>query len=319
MDSPAFAVNGMFSAVKVGHSSFSGNTVSVAKPSVESTPGVTMAVDQFQKQFQKFGKIGIDYTRPKKLSSYVRSGVSVQIAFPNNRSMAGHYSISNCGKTSGASKIFMKYDEYCAKGMLQTYKRSAIPYGVYTPKCTEGTQPFVAYDVRVFNRTQAFRQAQKPVNVRLREQYEARKKSVILAHNCSREESQFKNMPMSCATFLAGKMEALGACYRTVRPTSKEEDFMAESVRSQIYTSMNPKGVYGVGACEDGYSPGDADLRRVIALASEYRAAQQTPSTVTGQQYSSCNVARQLFVHECSYEETLVNQFPAVAAAMCRY
>lgn len=319
MDSPAFAVNGMFSAVKVGNSSFSGKTVATTKTGPKSSSNVTMAVDAFQRKFQSFGKIGIDYTRPKKLASFVRTGYSTELGFPNNKCMAGHYSISDCNKPNGASKIFMKYDQYCAKGMLMTYKRSAIPYGEYTPKCTEGTQPFVAFNVRAFNRNQAFRQAQKPINVRLREKYEARKLCNVLAHNCSREEAQFKNMPMSCSTYLAGKMEALGACYRTVRPTSKEEDYMAGSVRSQLYAKMNPSGVFGVGYCEDGFSRGDAELRRVIALASEYRAAQQPAGTVTSQQYASASMARQLFVHDCDHEETLVDTYPAVAAAMCRY
>lgn len=194
-----------------------------------------------------------------------------------------------------------------------------MPYGVYTTKCTEGTVPFMAYDVRVFNRTNAFRQAQKPVNVRLHEKYEARKACFSLAHNCSREEDQFKAMPMSCATFLAGKMEATGACYRSVRSSTVEEDYMAGSVRAQMYKKMNPTGVYTVGSCEDGHAKGDADLRRVVALASEYRALQQSAPTVTGQMYASARTARELFTHNCHHEETQVSDYPAVAAALCKY
>nr|P34784.1 RecName: Full=R-phycoerythrin gamma chain, chloroplastic; Flags: Precursor [Aglaothamnion neglectum]AAA32635.1 R-phycoerythrin gamma subunit [Aglaothamnion neglectum] len=317
MASPAFAVNGMFTPVKLS-GSFTASMPVDSKPAASAT-GVRMVVDPLQRKYQSIGKIGVDYSRPKKLATYVRSGYSVGMEFPNTPSMAGHYSLTDCDKAGGAAKILMKYDEYCAKGMLQVGKRAACRTGVYTTKCTEGTQPQMAFDVRVFNRTQAFRQAQKPVAARLREQYEARKACFVLAHNCSREEAQFKEMPMSCATFLASKMEATGACYRTVRPTSVAEDYMAGSVRAQLYTKLNPKGVYGVGACEDGHAKGDADQRRVIALASEYRAAAQSPSTVTGQQYKSAQLATQLFAHDCHHEQEQIYEYPAVAAAMCRY
>lgn len=317
MDSPAFAVNGMFSAVKVGNSSFSTNNVTTAKKM--QSANVTMVVDAFQRKFQSIGKINVDYSRPKKLSTYKRSGYSVGLDFPNSSTMAGHYSLTNCGQAGGSAKIMMKYDEFCAKGITMTYKRAAVPMGEYTTKCTEGTVPQMANESRIFNRTQAFRQAQKPVNIRLREKYEARKACFVLSHNCSREEAQFKEMPMSCATFLAGKMEAMGTCYRTVRPNTIEEDYMSGSVRAQLYTKMNPTGVYGTGACEDGHTQGDADLRRVLALASEYRAVQQSPSTVTAQMYESSRMARQLFAHDCHHEETQIYDYPAVAAAMCRY
>lgn len=320
MNSPAFTVSPMFSAVKVGNSSFTDNAVVARKAAARNTnAAVRMAVDPFMRKYQSPGKINVDYSRPKKLASYVRSGYSALIDFPNSPSMAGHYSLTNCDSNEGAAKILMKYDEYCAKGIMTTYKRSAIPYGVYTPKCTEGTVPGMAFDVRVFTRTSAFRQAQKPINVRLREKYETRKACFTMAHGCHREEQQFKEMPMAAATYMATGMEAKGACYRTVRPSSIAEDYMVGSVRAQIYKKMNPSGVYGVGACEDGHAKGDADLRRVIALASEYRAAQQSASAVTGSQYESAKVARQLFAHDCHHEETQIYDYPAVAAAMCRY
>lgn len=320
MDSPAFAVNGMFSAVKVGNSSFTANNVVTKSTNADAKPApVTMKVDAFQRKFQSIGKIGIDYARPKKLASFKRSGYSTGLDFPNSKTFAGFYSLTDCGRPGGATKIMMKYDEYCAKSMVTTYKKAGAPYGEYVPMCTEGTVPFQAFDTRVFNRTQAFRQSQKPVNIRLREKYEARKACFSLAHNCSREEEQFKQMPMSCATYLSGKMESMGTCYRTVRPTTKEEDYMSGSVRSQLYQKINPSGVYAVGICEDGYSKGEAETRRVIALASEYRAAQQSPSTVTRQQYDSAKMARQLFTHECHHEEVQVSDYPAVAAALCKY
>lgn len=322
MNSPAFApstsINGMFTTAKVGNTAFTKNNVSNKTTTVPTT-AVRMVVDPFQRKFQSFGKINVDYSRPKKLASYKRSGYSVSMDFPTQPSYAGHYSVTNCNNPSGSSKVLRKYDEYCAKGINMVYKRSAIPFGTYTPKCTEGTLPQQAFDKRVFNRTLAFRQAQKPVNVRLREQYENRKYCFTLAHGCSREEDQFKNMPMSCATYLAGRMEALGTCYRNVTPTSIPEDYMADGVRAQLTQKAHPTGVYRVGVCEEGFAKGDAEARRVTALAAEYRASQQSAATVTGQQYESARTARQLFASTCHHEETQIYKYPAVAAAMCRH
>ena len=316
MNTPAFTVSAMFTPAKVGVSSFT--TSLDTRRNVKTTSNVRMAVDAFQRKYQSIGKINIDYSRPKKLATYKRSGYpGATIEFPNQPSMAGHYSISNCNMPSGASKILMKYDEYCAKGMMQVYKRSACPTGVYTPKCTESTQPINAFSKRVFNRTLAFRQAQKPVNVRLREQYENRRACFALAHNCSREEAQFKDMPMSCATYLAGRAEALGTCYRNVPPSSVAEDYMANSVRSQLIAKNNPRGVYGIGFCEEGFAKGDAEALRVSVLGSQYRIANQSASALTGSQYASATTARQLYASSCHHEETQIYQYPAVAAAMC--
>lgn len=320
MDSPAFAVNGMFTAAKVGNSSFTTGLTCTAPKAKSATGNVTMAVDAFQKKFQTFGKIGIDYSRPKKLASYKRGGFdAANIDFPNQPSMAGKYSVTTCGITSGASKILMKYDEYCAKGMMQVFKRSAVPYGVYTTKCTEGTVAGSAYAKRVFNRTTAFRQAQKPVNVRLNELYETRRCAFIMANNCSREEDQFKSMPMSAATFMAGKTEAVGACYRLVTPSSVSEDYISSGVRAQMIQKAHPRGYFRVGVCMDGYAKGDVDERRVVGLASEYRTLQQGAAAVTGQKYEASRMAVKLYAQNCHHEQEQLYKWPASAAAFCRY
>lgn len=251
MDSAAFTVPGMFSATKVGSSSFT-TSLKCAKTTTQNT-GITMAVDAFQKKFQTFGKIGIDYSRPKKLAAYKRGGFdAASIEYPNQPSFAGKYQISNCGKMSGTSKIMMKYDEYCAKGMMQVFKRSAVPYGYYTTACTEGTTKGMAFDKRVFNRTLAFKQSQKPIKMRMTEMYETRRCAFIMANGCHREEQQFKNMPMSAATFMAGKSEATGACYRSVLPSSTAEDYMSSGIRMQLKAKGNPYGVYTIGGCVCG-------------------------------------------------------------------
>lgn len=317
MDSPAFAVTGMFTAAKVGNSAFTKNNVA-PKTTPTTSSAVRMVVDPFQRKFQSVGRINIDYSRPKKLATYKRSGYSGgDLDYPTQVSFAGHYSVTNCGQASGASKILMKYDEYCAKGMMQVYKRSACPTGVYNIRCTEATVKQQAFEKRVFNRTMAYRQAQKPVNVRLREQYANRKMCFALAHNCSREESQFKNMPMSAATYLAGRTEALGTCTRLVPPSSVAEDYMSQCVRSQMIAKNNPRGVYGIGFCEEGFAKGDAEARRVATLTGEFRAHQQSASALTAAQYNSAQTARQLFASTCHHEETQIYQYPTVAAALC--
>jgi hypothetical protein len=240
------AVPAMFSGATLTKSSFTTSAAPAASAPAKRA-SVTMAVDAFQRKFQSFGKINVDYSRPKKLASYKRSGGgnSGVLAYPSSASFAGHYSLTNCGKASGAKAILMKYDEYCAKGMVQTYKRSAVPTGVYTTKCTEATTPYGAAEgKRVFNRIQAFRQAQKPVNVRMAEKYAIRKACLIMANGCDREEKQFASMPMSAATFLAGKTEATGACFRNVLPTSTSEDYMASGIRAQLIAQKMPGGVY---------------------------------------------------------------------------
>lgn len=320
MDSPAFAVTGMFTATKVGTSSFVNNKVGASTPCAASTrPVTTMAVDAFQKKFQSLGKINVDYSRPKKLATYKRSGYPVSFDYPTSPAGAGHYSVSNCNVPGGAAKILMKYDEYCAKGMNQVYKRSAVPFGTYTTKCAEGTVRQAAYQKRVFNRTAAFRQAQKPVNVRLHERYENRRACFILSNCCSREEDQFKSMPMSCATYLACRAEAAGTCFRTVTPSSLAENYMASSVKSQLTQIAHPTGIYRVGVCEDGHASGDAEERRIASLASEFRAYQQSAAAVTGQQYESARTALKLYAHNCHHEEQQIYSYPAVAAAMCRH
>jgi hypothetical protein len=281
----------------------------------------TMRVDAFQRKFQTFGKIGVDYTQPKKLQSYKRSGAGAALVdYPNAATFAGHYSISNCGKQSGAAAILMKYDEYCAKGMLQTYKRAAVPMGVYTTKCAEARTPYgEAESKRMFNRTTAFRQAQKPVNVRLNEQYAARRHAVIMANGCSAEESKFAGMPMSCATFLQGNAEASGACFRSVLPQDTAEDYMASGIRAQTIAAKMPGGVYPLGYCMDGYKKGDAEERRCAALASEYRAQQASAFTTTHSAYEARRMAIKLYGHGCGHEEGQFSAMPAVSAAMIRY
>jgi hypothetical protein len=74
-----------------------------------------------------------------------------------------------------------------------------------------------------------------------------------------------------------------------------------------------------LGFCEDGHAKGQADDRRVAALAAEFRAQQASPSTVTKQAYAARQMADKLYSHSCHHESTQFNEMPAVAAAMMRY
>lgn len=316
MDMAAFAVNGMFTTPKLGN-----NFTSRVSCERRATPaGVTMAVDAFQRRRQTFGKINVDYSRPKKLAAYKRGGFDAAgLDYPNMPSMAGKYPISYCDKVSGAAKIMRKYDEYCAKGMVQVYKRSAVPYGYYTTACAEGTVGGMAQDKRVFNRTLAFKQAQKPINVRLNELYETRRAAFVMANGCHREEQQFSSMPMSAATYMAAKAEAMGTCYRQVTPNSVAEDYISSGIRLQLNAKANKSGVYALGYCAEGFAKGDAEMLRVASLASEFRALQMSPSAVTRAQYESSRTAVKLYAKGCNHEEGQLYKWPACAAAFCRY
>lgn len=326
MSTTAFAASaapaGAFTTPKLGATSFVNGLSPAAAPAAAKKGQVTMAVDAFQKKFQSFGKINVDYSRPKKLSSYKRSGTSgAMIGYPDSPQMAGHYSISNCNMQSGSAAILQKYDEYCAKGMYLTYKKAGTSFGVYNRNCTEATTPYEqAESKRSFNRTTAFKQAQKPVNVRLNEEYTARKHAIVMSHGCHAEESKFKSMPMSCAVFLQGNAEAEGACFRSVLPTSTAEDYCASGIRAQIIAQKMPGGVYPISTyCADGYKKGDPEDRRVAALSAEFRAQSASAFTVTHSAYAAKHMATKLYAHGCGHEETQFNQWPAVAAAMVRY
>ncbi len=140
-----------------------------------------------------------------------------------------------------------------------------------------------------------------------------------MANNCSREEDQFKSMPMSAATFMVGKMEALGACYRTIPAFNLAEDYLSSSVRMQLIAKSQPKGIYGVGTCMEGFAKGDADSMRVVGLSSDFRALQQSASAMTGQSYEAKRMATKLYASECHHEQEQIYKWPSVAAAMCRY
>ena len=218
----------------------------------------------------------------------------------------------------GARKVLMKADEFMAKNVVRQYKEFAVPNGEYSIRCNEGTTKLQAEEKRVFTRQSAFRQSQKPINMRLRERYDARKKAFIAADLCSAEEEKFKKYPMATRAYIASRNEAMGTCTRYVQPQSIAENYMTNSVMNQVRMAAVPYGEYTNGNCMEGYAKGQAEERRVAVLASEYRAAQQSPSAVTRQNYAAPQAAVKYYGHECSHEEKQYFEFPSTAAAMQR-
>lgn len=317
--SAAFAVtHGMFPASTTLSSTFTPKSTSLCAPKASRAARVNMVVDPFQRRFQTPGRIYIDYSRPKKLVSYKRSGYSAMIGYPMAPAFAGVYSLSNCGLMGGSAKIIMKADEFMAKNVMRQYKELSVPYGEYSTKCTEGITKLQADEKRVFSRTSAFKQSQKPVNIRIREAYDARKKAFIAANLCSAEEAKFKMFPMAARVYNATRNEALGTCTRYVQPQSVAEEYMKNSVMNQVRQAQCPYGEYAVGACNEGFVKGQAEERRSACLAAEYRAAQQDAAATTRQRYDAPKAAVMYYGHECSHEEQQYYGMPAVAAAMMR-
>lgn len=212
----------------------------------------------------------------------------------------------------------MKADEFMAKNILRQYKEFAVPTGEYSVKCAEGTTQGQAEEKRIFSRESAFRQSQKPVNIRMKEKYDARKKAFIAANGCNAEEEKFKMYPMSTRVYTMAKNEAMGTCTRYVNPQSIAENYMMNSVMNQVRMKGCPYGEYTGGDCTEGFVKGQAEERRVAVLAAEYRAAQMSAAETTRSVYNAPKAAVMYYGHECSHEEKQFYDMPAVAAAMMR-
>jgi len=314
----AFAVTGMFPTTKATGSAFTANALKAPAAAPAKAASTVTMVDAFQRRFQSPGKIGIDYSRPRKLSSYKRSGPSSLIDYPTSPAMAGFYTLSTCGRMSGAGKTLAKADEYMAKGINMVYKRTAAASGVYTTKCAESTTPGGAEFKRVFNRISAFKAAQKSPAAKATQKFQNRRKAIIAAHGCHHEEVQFCNNPMSASVYLAGRNEASGTCIRYATPSSAAEEYMARSVADQKRRPSAAGGVFRVSPyCTDGHAKGQAEQRRVAALAGEFRAVQQGPSATSAAAYKAATEALTVYGHgDCNAEEVIYRNYPATAMAM---
>eukprot|EP00189_Rhodosorus_marinus_P011191 CAMPEP_0184751550 /NCGR_PEP_ID=MMETSP0315-20130426/43098_1 /TAXON_ID=101924 /ORGANISM="Rhodosorus marinus, Strain UTEX LB 2760" /LENGTH=906 /DNA_ID=CAMNT_0027230817 /DNA_START=338 /DNA_END=3060 /DNA_ORIENTATION=- len=107
-------VSGMFVQPKLG-SGFGGERVAGAQQSSSSST-VTMRVDAFQRNYQSYGKVMIDYKVGKRPFEYTRKGSPAGLLeYPPNPAWAGVYALTLCNKKPGISSVLAKADEHIAR------------------------------------------------------------------------------------------------------------------------------------------------------------------------------------------------------------
>lgn len=213
------------------------------------------------------------------------------------------------GRTGAAA------DKYMAQCVRSQYKATAVSTGVYTPACTEGTVKGAADASRVAALSAAFRAGQRSSAQKYGDYYEARRQATLGTHGCSYEEALVSSYPRVAAAMVMGQAEATRSCVRYGMPSSTAETYMAASVDRQMKARAVATGVYSP-ACTDGGVSGEAETKRVAALATRFRAG-HLPATARAQAaYDAAAYARLHFGHGCGYEEAAFERYPAVAAAM---
>lgn len=190
-------------------------------------------------------------------------------------------------------------DRYIAKCMVQQYKQSACPTGVYTTACTEGSTHGSGEDARLAAVSAQFRLKQRSTAQKYGDFCESRRKGIILAHGCSHEEGLVAKNVVSARTFVQGVSEKEGTCIRYAVGQSPEESYMVNSVDKQYKALSTKWGTYDV-MCNDGNTAGMADTKRVQSLASRFRTNQMPAGKKAQSAYDSRRYARSMF-RTCSY------------------
>eukprot|EP00186_Timspurckia_oligopyrenoides_P001648 CAMPEP_0182449412 /NCGR_PEP_ID=MMETSP1172-20130603/34186_1 /TAXON_ID=708627 /ORGANISM="Timspurckia oligopyrenoides, Strain CCMP3278" /LENGTH=292 /DNA_ID=CAMNT_0024646683 /DNA_START=55 /DNA_END=933 /DNA_ORIENTATION=+ len=91
-------------------------------------------------------------------------------------------------------------EEYMAAAVDRQMKMRGVPGGVYSSSCTEANQKGQAEQARVAALATAFRSAQKSVNKKTQERYNAAKYGRDhFGHGCDHEEYEFNKFPASAA------------------------------------------------------------------------------------------------------------------------
>ncbi|PXF39950.1 R-phycoerythrin gamma chain, chloroplastic [Gracilariopsis chorda] len=206
-------------------------------------------------------------------------------------------------------------DRYMAQCITMQYKMTAAPLGVYNVQCTEGTIRGQAEDARNLALSTSFRMKQRTVSQKFADYTETRRKALIGAHGCTYEEKLLAKFPISARAYVRSGAEAKSTCTRYANGATAAEKYMAACVDKQSMSRLVPTGVYGV-TCNDGNTKQVAEYKRVQALAAKFRANQQPSLVKESIKFESAKYARDYFGHLCSYEESLFNSFPAVAASM---
>mmetsp|Transcript_12185 Transcript_12185/g.37162 ORF Transcript_12185/g.37162 Transcript_12185/m.37162 type:complete len:315 (-) Transcript_12185:105-1049(-) len=307
-------VSGMFPASKVGKGSFAGSTVAPRKVSKGTT--TVMAVDSFQKQFQGFGKIAVDYKKGKRPFEFQRgtSGGSVtSLPFPDNQYFAGIYPISLCRRQTGVKRTLAKAEQMIAMDRFRQAKASATSSGIYNVRCTEGSVPQEAEFKRVFSRTNAFREAQKPINERIRKMYEDRKKMFMMADNSPSAEKKASTMPLVNKVSVASYNESRYNCSRYAIPQSVEENFIMYQYEREAKQRACPNGEYKVN-CNDGVAKGMAEQLRVAVGSGRYRNQQKSMNENTQFLFNAPSDAT-MYTQPTQAQEEYFYKWPSTASA----
>lgn len=219
------------------------------------------------------------------------------------------------GDPDKVCSAFPAADRYMAKCVSMQYKMSAVPTGVYTVKCTEGTVKQQAEETRSAALSAQFRMKQRSVKQKFGDYTETRRKAIIAAMGCSYEEKLVDKYPAAARAVVMGSSEAKGTCVRYAMPSSPVEKYMAASVDKQYKFRAVPYGVYDV-LCSDGNAKNVAEYKRVFSLSTRFRAMQMSKQAKEQAKFDSAKYARDYYGHGCTYEEKIFNQHPAVAASM---
>ncbi|GAB0489808.1 hypothetical protein MMPV_001033 [Pyropia vietnamensis] len=206
-------------------------------------------------------------------------------------------------------------DAYVAECVRSQYKRQANPAGVYDPSCTEGSAKGHAEASRKAALSAAFRAHHRSSAQKVGDYFETRRRALTVAGGCSYEEYLVGRFPTAASAVVLGAAEAGRTCVRYGVPSSPAEAYMVRSVDAAMKRRAVSTGVYEP-SCSDGGSSGEADYKRVQALAAKYRSAAVSAGAAAQSKYDSAAYARQHFGHACSYEDNLFGAYPAMAAAM---
>jgi len=185
----------------------------------------------------------------------------------------------------------------------------------YDPSCTEGSAKGHAQASRTAALSSAFRANHRGAAAKLGDFFETRRRAFAVAGGCTYEESLVGLFPTAAAAVVLGSAEAGRTCVRYGQPASPAEDYMVRSVDATMKRRAVVDGVYQP-SCSDGGAKGEAEVKRVQALASRYRSAASPAGVIAQAKYDSARYARTHFGHGCSYEDDLFGLFPAMAAAM---
>jgi hypothetical protein len=210
-------------------------------------------------------------------------------------------------------------DAYMARSAAASFKAAAVPAGLYTVQCTEGTGlPFSAYDTAVRAKTAAFRRRQAGSDARARtaDLFATRRAAIVSAGGSHNAEARAVAFPGAASASVVGRAEALRACSRYTVGNGAVDTYMARQVE-MTYKAIglaSSGGIYGKTCC-DGASGTEADDSRVNAEAAKFRAAQLSAGMQAQGRYNAIAQATALS-RGCGYEESSYEAFPSVAGMM---